>query len=121
MGTLDSDRLGVLVRRAIKSLAICRNCLDQIEGDPGTPTGRIANVLGSQLQDPASLFHRPLVDTAAMTVTWAGRTCHISSAILIGIIERLARRPNHYVPFERLLKDVWNGTRSDLTIRSSIR
>jgi hypothetical protein len=31
MRNLDPDRMGVLVRRAIKSLAICGDCLSQLE------------------------------------------------------------------------------------------
>ena len=121
------ERSLVLLRRTIRSLKICEHSLNELEeviaasADRAAPAGRIGNVLGSQLRDPSSLYHTPLVDTAAMTVTWSGRTCHISSTILLGILDRLARRPNHYVTFDRLLRDVWNATRSDFTIRSHVR
>jgi hypothetical protein len=86
------------------------------------PADRTGNLMGSHLRDPASLFHRPLVDLLSMTVTWSGRTCLLRSRILLALMDSLARRPNHFVPFEKLRHDVWDGAqKSDDTIRSTVR
>jgi DNA-binding response OmpR family regulator len=121
------ERARILLGRTSRAMAILVKCLDdldQLMQQPygGAEQGRIGNLLGSQLRDPRSLYPKPLVDNGSMTVTWAGRTCHLRSVRLFGLIERLARRPNHYVSFDRLLNDVWAGEiRSDDTIRSSVR
>jgi DNA-binding response OmpR family regulator len=83
--------------------------------------GRLRNLLGSKGIDPQTLFEQPLMDVTTMTVTWRGRTCRITSTISFGILERLAKRPNHFVSFDRLLREVWHGCREDETIRSSVR
>jgi DNA-binding winged helix-turn-helix (wHTH) protein len=44
------------------------------------------------------------------------------NAILLRLFDRLSRRPDSYVSFDRLIRDVWDGQiRSDETIRSSVR
>ena len=43
----------------------------------GMTEGTLANLLGSHLDDPAELFSKPIVDPAAMTVAWHGRTCKL--------------------------------------------
>jgi DNA-binding response OmpR family regulator len=37
------------------------------------------------------------------------------------LFERLARRPNQYLSYERLLDEVWEGTRSFSAIRSVVK
>jgi DNA-binding winged helix-turn-helix (wHTH) protein len=57
-----------------------------------------------------------------MTIVWAGHRCRLKGLTLFGLIEALSRRPNEFVPYDRLLKEVWGGNKkSDFTIRSSIR
>lgn len=122
------ERTRTLLRRADEALAVCRACIEEVAKlstggtSPAPYDGPIGNVLGSEGTEPWTLFARPFVDAASMTVTWDRRTCRIRSAILLGLLARLARRPNEYVPFDRLLRDVWGvGKRSDDTIRSSVR
>ena len=85
-------------------------------GDP------LANLLGSRLADPALLFSRPIIDLAAMTVTWEGHTCRLGNTVLFRLMARLARRPGQYIPFAGLLRDVWHGAiKEDETVRSAVR
>jgi DNA-binding response OmpR family regulator len=124
MKARDIQRLRVLLHRARRGMIIGNAALSEAQevADRLFPTDRVANLMGSQLREPASLFHRPLVDLLSMTVTWSGRTCLLRSRILLALMNSLARRPNHFVPFEKLRHDVWDGAqKSDDTIRSTVR
>lgn len=65
---------------------------------------------------------RPIVDTSTFSVRWNGKQCHLGGMIPFRFIERLARRLNHFVPYEQLMVDVWDGNRrSRATIRAVAR
>jgi DNA-binding response OmpR family regulator len=65
---------------------------------------------------------RPIVDHSTLTVTWAGKSCHLGYTILFRLADRISRRPNQYVTAEQLLREVWDdGLRSPDTIRSTVR
>ena len=82
---------------------------------------QLANLLGSGVANAAGLYRQPIVDHAAMAVVWAGRPCHLGNTVLLRLMDRLARRPNQYVPFDRLVRDTWNGQRvSDEAIRNAV-
>jgi DNA-binding response OmpR family regulator len=124
MKNQDVQRLRILLHRAQRGMTIGLAALTEAQEVSGRlfPTQRAANLMGSDLQDPASLFHQPLVNPHSMTVTWAGRTCLLRSRILLALMQSLARRPDQFVPFEKLRHDVWDGARkSDDTIRSTVR
>jgi DNA-binding response OmpR family regulator len=124
MKTQDVHRLRVLLHRAQRGMTIGLAALSEAQEVAGRlfPAQRAANLMGSQLRDPASLFRHPLVDPLSMTVTWSGRTCLLRSRILLALMHSLARRPNQFVPFEKLRHDVWDGAqKSDDTIRSTVR
>ncbi len=71
---------------------------------------------------PRNEASRPHIDHSTLSVCWRSKTCLLGNTILLRLMDRLARRPNHYVTFEQLLCDVWNGdARSDHTIRSAVR
>ena len=85
------------------------------------PLGALANLLGTR-QDPAALFAKPIIDSAAKTVTWRGRSCKLGSTNLFRLMERLARRPSWQFSYSKLINEVWDGQcRSDETIRSTVR
>ncbi len=65
--------------------------------------------------------HRPFADQSSFSVVWDGRRCYLGRTLLFRFFERLARRPNQYVTYERLLQDVWDGPRSNEAIRSVVR
>lgn len=52
---------------------------------------------------------------------WIGRRCFLGRTLTFKLFERLARRPNQYVTYDRLLQDVWNGLRSNEAIRSVVK
>lgn len=121
-------RAVVLAQRLTRLHLVFSRCVHELTGvvadiGPAALKGsQIANVLGSHTADPAALFHRPIVDLSAMTVTWAGRSCTLRSTRHLRLMDRLARRPGHYIPVDRLIRDVWDGKPlTDDTVRSTIR
>ncbi len=60
------------------------------------------------------------IDQQQLTVTWNGLRCHMGYTIPFRLLARLARRPNQYVPHERLLRDIWGGPRSASALRSAV-
>src|SRR5262249_14229604 len=63
----------------------------------------------------------PLVDFSRFSVTFQGKTCLLGNTLPFRFLARLARRPNCYVSYEELLADVWQGTRSESSIRSVVK
>jgi len=111
-----------LVRVQALGQAITRRLIEEFEVDPTEDaSGVLANLLGSGGTDPANLYRQPIVDRGAMAVIWAGRPCHLGNTVLLRLMERLVRRPNHYVPFDRLIRDAWDGhAKSDEAIRNAV-
>ena len=60
------------------------------------------------------------IDRSSLTVQWNGHSCFLGYTNAFRLIERLARRPNHYVSHAQLLADVWGGPRSRSAIWSAI-
>ena len=123
----DQDRLINALNQCQQAHTMFGSCLSEamiivarINGSPAS--GRqLENLLGSNTQDAARLYSQPIVDMAAMTVTWAGRSHRLSNTLLLRLIERLSRRPNHFVSYERLLRDAWEGNeRTDEAIRNAV-
>jgi DNA-binding response OmpR family regulator len=118
------ERVLVLLKRLARTYTISKDCVEELDQilrsweDFGDAAGALANLLGSD-DDPAALYQQPIINSASMTVTWQGRTCRLGSTILFRLMERLARRPNQYVPYDRLMRDVWEGSRSDDAIRAA--
>ena len=63
---------------------------------------------------------RDLIDDSRFTVRWNGSECHLGPTIPYRLLRRLATRPNHYVPHEQLIEDVWDGPRSASAIGSAV-
>lgn len=68
----------------------------------------IDNLLGSTFTDPRVSFTTPIVDLTAMRVTWRGKSCPLGNTHLLAIMERIARNPNRWIPYERLKWDIWH-------------
>ena len=64
---------------------------------------------------------RPMVNPSAFTVVWQGRHCHLGPSILFKLIERLARQPDRFYPYDILMEDVWDGLRSNTAVRSAVK
>jgi DNA-binding response OmpR family regulator len=56
-----------------------------------------------------------------LQVAFHGRTCVLGNTLPFKLLERLARRPNAFVTHEELLSDVWEGVRSDATVRTAVK
>lgn len=97
---------------------------DQVEPKEAGGRGRdlIDNLLGARNIDPDVMFGQIIVDAAARTVTFRGCTCCLGNTLVFRMLERLARRPNQFVSFDRLIRDVWDGhPKSDEAIRSVVK
>lgn len=123
MSSSHHPRTKILVRRAQRGITIGMAALAEIQTLLGSPTtDLVLNLLGTQTPPPDSLFNQPMVDGAAMTVTWQGATCRLRSRIHVALMIALTRRSGRFVTFEQLLNDVWSGDeRDDGTIRSTVR
>ena len=75
------------------------------------------------IDEGAQSPHTPnglVIDRERLTVSWNGSRCYMGYTIPFRLIERLARRPNQYVTYERLLDDIWGAPRSKSAIRSAV-
>jgi len=64
---------------------------------------------------------QPVADETLLSIRWRGKTCFLGNTLPFRFFERLARRPNQYFSYERLLDEVWEGPRSFSTIRSVVK
>jgi hypothetical protein len=81
----------------------------QLEQLPvGATADPLENLLGSQL-GAAAAMGAPIVDQTAMTVTWRGKSCLLGNTHLLGVMERIGRNPNRWVPYDRLKWDLWHN------------
>lgn len=85
------------------------------------PRNPIANVLGSPAGRAADLYNTPIVDLLALTVTWRGKSCFVGNNNLLKLMDRLVRRPDQYIPADRLISEVWKNSIVDDTFRSTVR
>lgn len=60
---------------------------------------------------------RPIVDREMFSVLWEGKSCFLDNRLMFALFERLLRSVNRYVSYADLIDDVWEGQRSDSTIR----
>lgn len=122
-----TQKLALLANQLAENLmtvAICadelratiRAELDPTEAPPGSALMRRPVSHGPRPPD------RPHVDHSTLTLFWQGRSCQLGYTKLFKLADRLSRRPNQFVTFDQLLRDVWNGDlRSPDTIRSAVR
>lgn len=124
----DLEQIRSLVRSLAQSCALVvqkvTDLADHVEPKDAGGRGRdlVENLLGSRPVDADAMFGQLIVDAAAKTVTYRGCTCCLGNTLVFRMIERLARRPNHFVSFDRLIRDVWDGhPKSDEAIRSVVK
>lgn len=108
----------------LMTAAICAEELRAIiraETDDACPVRRGHSNNGPS-SDSFSAGDRPIVDQSTLSVSWAGKSCHLGYTILFRLADRMSRRPNQYVTADQLLREVWDGgLRSADTIRSNVR
>jgi len=120
------DRGLALLKRLLRVHAvgwtITRKLIEVFEVDPPDDVaGALMNLLGSEATDLADRYRQPIVDHGGMAVVWGGRPCRLGNTLLLRLMERLARRPNQYIPFERLVREVWDSHAvSDEAIRNAV-
>jgi DNA-binding response OmpR family regulator len=119
LAQLATQLTEILMTAAICAKEIRATIIAELDGDGIVRRGRVSI-------DPhgvsAERNHRPIVDHSTLSLSWAGKTCHLGYTVLFRLADRLSRRPNQYITSEQLLHDVWNGDlRSPDTIRSAIR
>ena len=123
----DARRIAILAQRLARVQTISDATFCEVQeiltrnSDARLSQGPLSNLIGSSTGDPPLLWSRPIVDSAAMTLTWRGRSCRLQNKILFNLIDRLVRRPGHLVHYDRLLRDAWEGqTRTDEAIRNAV-
>lgn len=63
-----------------------------------------------------------IIDEDTFSVRWADRTCCLGNTVSFRLLARLARRPNQFVAYEVLFKDVWDdGYTSPEAVRSAVK
>lgn len=117
-------RLAHLAKQLAETLMTAAICAEELraiiraEADDDCPARRGCSNNGPSI----AVGERPIVDHSTLSVSWAGRSCHLGYTILFRLADRISRRPNQYVTTDQLLRDVWDdGLRSPDTIRSTIR
>jgi hypothetical protein len=64
----------------------------------------------------------PWADETRFCVTCGKRSCHLGRTKCFRLFTRLLRRVNHFVSYDHLLRDVWDGdVKSPDTVRSAVR
>ena len=63
----------------------------------------------------------PIADRETFEARWQGKSCRLGNTNSFKLLERLARRPNQFVPFEVLLQDVWDRQQSREAVRSAVK
>lgn len=118
-----AQRLAHLANQLVETIMTAAICAEElraviraeIDGGDAMRDGRAR-------QGPCGMNGRPVVDHSTLSLSWAGKTCHLGYTVLFRLADRLARRPNHYITPDQLLRDVWEGgLRSPETIRSAIK
>ncbi|QDV25891.1 winged helix-turn-helix domain-containing protein [Aureliella helgolandensis] len=67
------------------------------------------------------LSSEPRIDQQMLCVYHDGKCCFLGNTLPFKILARLMRTPGIYVPHNVLLKELWEGVRSDSAIRSVIK
>lgn len=62
-----------------------------------------------------------IIDDATFSVRWANRTCRLGNTVAFRLLERLARRPNQFVPCGVLLDELWDEHTSCEAVRSAVK
>lgn len=112
----DAERFARTTKALRTSLLAVLQYVDELS--------RIAEELGASsptavsTDDPAEAICR--VDRRTLTVYWEDRACFLGYTLPFRLMERLAQRPNQYTPVERLMLDLWGGTKAPSTIRSAV-
>jgi len=122
-----TQRLAHLANQLVETLMTAAICAEElrtviraeIDGD-GNSHGARSNEEPSV--DGRARNERPIVDHSTLSLSWAGKRCYLGYTILFRLADRLSRRPNQFVTFDQLIRDVWEGgLRSPETIRSAVR
>lgn len=113
------------IRRRVAALQVeLTTCIEELlalteyepfDGSPNYQQSSVGNEC--QANDGA-----PVIDEHTFTIQWNGEIVHIGCGIPFRLFAFLARHPEQFIPYDRLIEHVWHGApRSDQTIRSQLR
>jgi hypothetical protein len=106
-------------------MEVFRNTLSELDQAHITTAfclGRLQELVS--MDDPAPIEGRslPCMDESSYCVVWKRQRCRLGHTTSFKLLARLLRRPNQYVSYDHLLRDVWQDrVVSRQTIRSAIR
>lgn len=63
----------------------------------------------------------PAVDSSMLSVVHKGKRCFLGNTIPYRFIVKLIGRPNRYFSYDELCAEVWDGVRSESTVRSVVK
>jgi DNA-binding response OmpR family regulator len=122
----DRRRAITLLKRLARILRLAAKCAAELQevlidwGEFNDVGGALANLLGTQLDDPAELYDKPIMNDGPRTITWQGRTCRLGPLVLFRLMARLAQHPGEVVPFDRLKTEAWRCRVSPDAIRAGV-
>jgi hypothetical protein len=84
---------------------------------------RLQELVGTDAASvPAGATKIPRADEAKFAILCGSRRCYLGYTKCFRLFVRLLRRANHYVSYDSLLRDVWDGdVKSPDTVRSAVR
>lgn len=72
--------------------------------------------------DPIDLqltaMSRPIADRLTLSIRFQEKSCFLGNTLLFRFFEVISRSPNRYFTHSELLEEVWEGPRSESSIRS---
>jgi DNA-binding winged helix-turn-helix (wHTH) protein len=70
---------------------------------------------------PPGIDRDLVIEVDKFTVTYRRKSCFLGNTLPFRFLSRLAQRPNTFISHETLLSDVWDGNRTDSSIRSIVK
>jgi DNA-binding response OmpR family regulator len=62
-----------------------------------------------------------VTDKDSFVITYRKKSCFLGNTLPFKLLAQLAQRPNVYVSYETLLAEVWDGSRTDASVRSVVK
>jgi DNA-binding response OmpR family regulator len=119
----ELQRLIQLHEEIASALATATMCEDEVRAvlADGLRRSSLTHGLASPRHAKHALSEEPILEHAAFAVRWNGERCTLGRTVRFKLLAVLWRCRNRIVTDEQLLREVWDGVRSDDTIRSTVR
>ncbi len=118
MTAVQIRQLTILSRQLTENLMSAAICAKEISlitqslADASSRHSTVADDNGRRLNKAPAVI-RPLLDEAALSVIWRGKTLHLGHSKGFWLLARLARRTNQYVTHLDLLREIWDDEFAD--------